>query len=354
MIPSGRARDHESRLAAAALLVMLAALLPLSDRRRPILPEPDDQAGGAVFGGLGRRHHGPADDGEARDHSQPEHRDREPAGRQRNDWNRPGRTGNARRLYAALRRHPARDQSRPCRRSFPTTRSPILFRWRASPASRCSSGSRPRCRAIRWSTSSVTSKEHPGKFNYASTGIGTSIHLAGAFFAYKAGLQMSHVPYTNASQTITDLGRGEVQVLFYTYAAADAAGPVRTGENPRHDRCRALELGAGRAHDGGSPNAGFRHAGVARRVCAGQHAGRGGGRARKGIGARGRRPRLQERPWSPPAPTFITRRRRSSIASSVPRSSASGRSSRFPERRSSDAGAASGLPSVQRAATAED
>jgi tripartite-type tricarboxylate transporter receptor subunit TctC len=60
-------------------------------------------------------------------------------------------------------------------------------------------------------------KEHPGKFNYASTGIGTSIHLAGAFFAYKAGLQMSHVPYTNASQTITDLGRGEVQVLFYTY-----------------------------------------------------------------------------------------------------------------------------------------
>jgi tripartite-type tricarboxylate transporter receptor subunit TctC len=60
-------------------------------------------------------------------------------------------------------------------------------------------------------------KEHPGKFNYASTGIGTSIHLAGAFFAYKADLQMSHVPYTNASQTITDLGRGEVQVLFYTY-----------------------------------------------------------------------------------------------------------------------------------------
>jgi tripartite-type tricarboxylate transporter receptor subunit TctC len=60
-------------------------------------------------------------------------------------------------------------------------------------------------------------KEHPGKFNYASTGIGTSIHLAGAFFAFKAGLQMSHVPSNNASQTITDLGRGEVHVLFYTY-----------------------------------------------------------------------------------------------------------------------------------------
>src|SRR4051812_39890262 len=35
------------------------------DRRRPVLPEPDDQAGGAVLGGLGRRHHGAANDGKA-------------------------------------------------------------------------------------------------------------------------------------------------------------------------------------------------------------------------------------------------------------------------------------------------
>jgi tripartite-type tricarboxylate transporter receptor subunit TctC len=73
-------------------------------------------------------------------------------------------------------------------------------------------------------------KERPGKLNYASTGIGTSIHLAGAFFAYKAGLQVSHVPSTNASQTITDLGRGEVHVLFYTHQPLlpqVAAGRVR-------------------------------------------------------------------------------------------------------------------------------
>jgi tripartite-type tricarboxylate transporter receptor subunit TctC len=60
-------------------------------------------------------------------------------------------------------------------------------------------------------------KERPGKFNYTSTGIGTSIHLAGAWFAYKAGVEMSHIVYTNASQAIVDLGRGEVHVLFYTY-----------------------------------------------------------------------------------------------------------------------------------------
>jgi tripartite-type tricarboxylate transporter receptor subunit TctC len=61
-------------------------------------------------------------------------------------------------------------------------------------------------------------KANPGKYNYASTGIGTSIHLAGAYFASKASVTMSHVPYTNAAQCIVDLGRGDVQVLFYTHS----------------------------------------------------------------------------------------------------------------------------------------
>jgi tripartite-type tricarboxylate transporter receptor subunit TctC len=61
-------------------------------------------------------------------------------------------------------------------------------------------------------------KANPGKYSYASTGIGTSIHLAGAYFASRASLAMLHVSYTNASQCIVDLGRGEVQVLFYTYS----------------------------------------------------------------------------------------------------------------------------------------
>jgi tripartite-type tricarboxylate transporter receptor subunit TctC len=61
-------------------------------------------------------------------------------------------------------------------------------------------------------------KANPGKYNYGSTGIGTSIHLAGAYFASRAGLAMTHVVYTNAAQCIVDLGRGEFQVLFYTHS----------------------------------------------------------------------------------------------------------------------------------------
>jgi tripartite-type tricarboxylate transporter receptor subunit TctC len=70
-------------------------------------------------------------------------------------------------------------------------------------------------------------KANPGKYNYASTGIGTSIHLAGAYFVSQAGLDMTHVPYTNQSQTMVDLGRGEVQIIFYTYQPLEPL--VQTG-----------------------------------------------------------------------------------------------------------------------------
>ena len=38
-------------------------------------------------------------------------------------------------------------------------------------------------------------KENPGKYTYASAGVGTSIHLAGALFNYLGELDMLHVPY---------------------------------------------------------------------------------------------------------------------------------------------------------------
>lgn len=65
-------------------------------------------------------------------------------------------------------------------------------------------------------------KASPGKYNYGSTGLGTSIHLAGAYFAAQAGLSMTHVPYKDAGQCIMDLARGEYQVIFYTYQPLEA------------------------------------------------------------------------------------------------------------------------------------
>ena len=57
-------------------------------------------------------------------------------------------------------------------------------------------------------------KEHPAKVNHGSSGNGTTQHLAGELFKMMTGVNLTHVPYRGASQAITDLLGGQVQVLF--------------------------------------------------------------------------------------------------------------------------------------------
>ena len=57
-------------------------------------------------------------------------------------------------------------------------------------------------------------KANPGKLNFASSGSGTSIHLAGELFKVMAGVQMTHVPYKGSAPAIADLLGGQVQLMF--------------------------------------------------------------------------------------------------------------------------------------------
>jgi tripartite-type tricarboxylate transporter receptor subunit TctC len=57
-------------------------------------------------------------------------------------------------------------------------------------------------------------KAHPEKINHGSSGNGTTQHLAGELFKMMTGVSFTHVPYRGASQAITDLLGGQVQVLF--------------------------------------------------------------------------------------------------------------------------------------------
>ena len=59
-------------------------------------------------------------------------------------------------------------------------------------------------------------KANPGKVAYASTGVGSSPHLAGATLARTAGISLTHVPY-NSSQLIPDLLKGRVTCMLYPY-----------------------------------------------------------------------------------------------------------------------------------------
>ena len=57
-------------------------------------------------------------------------------------------------------------------------------------------------------------KPRPGKLNMASSGSGTSIHMAGELFKSQAGVFMVHVPYRGSSPALLDLISGTMDVMF--------------------------------------------------------------------------------------------------------------------------------------------
>ncbi|MGE8632401.1 MAG: Bug family tripartite tricarboxylate transporter substrate binding protein [Achromobacter piechaudii] len=57
-------------------------------------------------------------------------------------------------------------------------------------------------------------KKDPGKYSYASPGIGSSVHLTGAYFESLAGLQMLHVPFKGSSAAIPAVIGGQVDILM--------------------------------------------------------------------------------------------------------------------------------------------
>ncbi len=57
-------------------------------------------------------------------------------------------------------------------------------------------------------------KANPGKLNMASSGNGTSIHLAGEMFKHMTGIFMTHVPYRGSGPALMDLVGGNMDVMF--------------------------------------------------------------------------------------------------------------------------------------------
>lgn len=57
-------------------------------------------------------------------------------------------------------------------------------------------------------------KKEPGKVTFASSGIGTSLHLTGELFNLMAGVKMTHIPYKGSGPALQDLLGGQVPVMF--------------------------------------------------------------------------------------------------------------------------------------------
>ena len=57
-------------------------------------------------------------------------------------------------------------------------------------------------------------KKEPGKWTYASSGNGTSIHMSGAMFTQMTGTDLLHIPYKGSGPAVTDLLGGQVNMMF--------------------------------------------------------------------------------------------------------------------------------------------
>ena len=63
-------------------------------------------------------------------------------------------------------------------------------------------------------------KENPGKFKYASSGIGASPHLTMELFKSMTGIDVVHVPYKSAAQGVTDVIGGQLNASFFNLPGA--------------------------------------------------------------------------------------------------------------------------------------
>jgi tripartite-type tricarboxylate transporter receptor subunit TctC len=64
-------------------------------------------------------------------------------------------------------------------------------------------------------------KANPGKLNMASSGTGSTIHMAGELFKMMTGVNMVHVPYRGSAPALTDLLSGQVSAPRCFQKSAD-------------------------------------------------------------------------------------------------------------------------------------
>lgn len=71
-------------------------------------------------------------------------------------------------------------------------------------------------------------KARPGAFRYASSGVGSTQHIAGEAFDAAAGVKGMHVPYKGSAQAHLDIISGSVEMMFDT--TSSAMGQIRGGK----------------------------------------------------------------------------------------------------------------------------
>lgn len=73
-------------------------------------------------------------------------------------------------------------------------------------------------------------KARPGQLAYGSAGIGSSLHMASEMLKWRAGIDITHVPFRGAAPAVTEVLAGRIQILCADVPAL--LGQVRAGALP--------------------------------------------------------------------------------------------------------------------------
>lgn len=71
-------------------------------------------------------------------------------------------------------------------------------------------------------------KRKPGEYNFASSGSGSTQHIAAELFKDVTGVQMTHIPYRGSGPAMVDLMGGQVQIAFET--ASSVIPHIKSGK----------------------------------------------------------------------------------------------------------------------------
>jgi tripartite-type tricarboxylate transporter receptor subunit TctC len=72
-------------------------------------------------------------------------------------------------------------------------------------------------------------KASPGKYNYATSGIGTVLHLAMETLKQRSGIFVTHIPYRGGAQIVTDVIGGQVDTAMLV-SSVTLPGHVKSGK----------------------------------------------------------------------------------------------------------------------------
>jgi len=71
-------------------------------------------------------------------------------------------------------------------------------------------------------------QRRPGEFNFASSGAGSTQHIAAELFKDATGVQITHIPYRGSGPAMVDLMGGQVQIAFET--ASSVIPHIKSGK----------------------------------------------------------------------------------------------------------------------------